>query len=82
MAQGRSSKIISMIKWIRTSKLSITDSLTHTGFGLDLRAQDRSTKIISIIKWIRTSKLSIKNSLSLHLGVVVRVSVSGFRFQV
>ena len=28
MAQGRSTKIISMIKWIRTSRLSIKNSLS------------------------------------------------------
>ena len=28
MAQGRSTKIISMIKWIQTSKLSIKNSLS------------------------------------------------------
>ena len=30
MAQGRSTKIISMIKWIRTSRLSIKNSLSLT----------------------------------------------------
>ena len=29
MAQGRSTKIISIIKWIRTSRLSIDDSLSR-----------------------------------------------------
>ena len=29
MAQGRSTKIISIIKWIRTSRLSIKDSLSQ-----------------------------------------------------
>ena len=31
MAQGRSTKIISMIKWIRTSRLSIKNSLYQAG---------------------------------------------------
>ena len=31
MAQGRSTTIISMIKWIRTSRLPITKSLSSTG---------------------------------------------------
>ena len=31
MAQGRSTKIISMIKWIRTSRLSIKNSLFEAG---------------------------------------------------
>ena len=31
MAQGRSTKIISMIKWIRTSRLSIKNSLSEVG---------------------------------------------------
>jgi len=30
MAQGRSTKIVSMIKWIRTSRLSIKNSLSET----------------------------------------------------
>jgi len=30
MAQGRSTKIITMIKWIRTIRLSIKNSLPHT----------------------------------------------------
>jgi len=30
MAQGRSTKIISMIEWIRTSRLSIKKSLSGT----------------------------------------------------
>jgi len=32
MAQGRSTKIISMIQWIRTSRLSITKSLSLQGY--------------------------------------------------
>ena len=31
MAQGRSTRIISMIKWIRTSRLSIKNSLCWLG---------------------------------------------------
>jgi len=31
MAQGRSTKIISMIQWIRTSRLSIKKSLPEAG---------------------------------------------------
>ena len=30
MAQSRSTKIISMVKWIRTSRLSIKNSLSHS----------------------------------------------------
>ena len=33
MAQGRSTKIISMIQWIRSSRLSIKNSLS-SGFGV------------------------------------------------
>ena len=33
MAQGRSTKIITMIKWIRTSRLSIKNSLSLLCFG-------------------------------------------------
>ena len=33
MAQGRSTKIITMIKWIRTIRLSIKNSLSHSLFG-------------------------------------------------
>ena len=35
MAQGRSTKIITMIQWIRTSRLSIKNSLSgrHPGYG-------------------------------------------------
>jgi len=36
MAQGRSTKIITMIKWIRTSRLSIKKSLSrNVGVGLE-----------------------------------------------
>jgi len=35
MAQGRSAKIISMIKWIRTSRLSIKNSLPRTASAAD-----------------------------------------------
>jgi len=38
MAQGRSTKTISMIQWIRTSRLSISDSLSLWGVGLRGRA--------------------------------------------
>ena len=31
MAQGRSTKIISIVKWIRTSRLSIKNSLSQPG---------------------------------------------------
>ena len=34
MAQGRSTKIISMIKWIWTSRLSIKNSLSRPAGGL------------------------------------------------
>ena len=37
MAQGRSTKNISMIKWIRTSRLSIKNSLS-AGSDLDVKA--------------------------------------------
>ena len=33
MAQGRSAKIIETIKWVRTSRLSINDSLSLQGAG-------------------------------------------------
>jgi len=33
MAQGRSTKIISMIEWIRTSRLSIKNSLSLSAAG-------------------------------------------------
>ena len=33
MAQGRSTKIISTMKWIRTSRLSIQNSLAVEGWG-------------------------------------------------
>jgi hypothetical protein len=33
MAQGRSAKIIETIKWVRTSRLSINDSLSAGGGG-------------------------------------------------
>jgi len=36
MAQGRSSKIISMIKWIRTSRLSIKKSLSSMSIDVHL----------------------------------------------
>ena len=49
MAQGRSTRIISMMKWIRTSRLSIKNSLSHSYvwglqlglevWGLEFRAQ-------------------------------------------
>ena len=38
MAQGRSTKIISMIKWIRTSRLSINNSLSRQALPLFERA--------------------------------------------
>jgi hypothetical protein len=43
MAQGRSTQVISMIKWIRTSRLSIKKSLSGRGrarlrLGLSMRA--------------------------------------------
>jgi len=37
MAQGRSTKTISMIKWIRTSRLSINNSLSGRYFQGDVR---------------------------------------------
>ena len=51
MAQGRFTKIISMIKWIRASRLPMKAVLS---LG----------RIIFMMKWIRTSRLSMKNSLS------------------
>ena len=63
--------IITMIKWIRTSRLSIKNSrlpppaTPREGYlekGIQTpMAQGRSTKIITMIKWIRTGRLSIKN---------------------
>ena len=52
MAQGRATEIISMVKWIRTSRLTIEKSLSGRmeGWG--------------VIKWIRKSRLSKKSSLS------------------
>ena len=35
MAQGRSAKIISMIQWIRTGRLSIKNSLSLGGGGVE-----------------------------------------------
>ena len=77
MAQGRSSKIISMMKWVRTSRLSTKNCLSG-GWGLEFArkvdfwkkeiqtpmAQGRTSKLISMMKWIRTSRLSTKNCLS------------------
>ena len=75
--------IITMIKWIWTSGLSMKNSLSLDGPGT------------AAVEWIRTSRLSIKNSLSLACirvwfqsscgfrvqGVGCRVSGSGFRDQ-
>ena len=36
MAQGRSTKIITMIKWIRTSRLSIKNSLSNVNHARGL----------------------------------------------
>ena len=41
MAQGRSTKIISMMKWIRTSRLSIKNFLSNR-YGASVTAVDRS----------------------------------------
>ena len=38
MAQGRSTKIISMIRWIRTSRLSMKNSLSPSGEWLRLQS--------------------------------------------
>ena len=44
MAQGRSTKIISMIKWIRTGRLSIKNSFSGTPRTLYPRSQTLNPK--------------------------------------
>jgi len=54
MAQGRSPEIISIIKWIRTSRLSIKNSLSLVQW------------IVFVMKWIPISWSSTKHSPSLQ----------------
>ena len=47
MAQGRSTEIITMIKWIRTSRLSIKNSLSPLFLGIDLPQGPRAVCVLN-----------------------------------
>ena len=67
MAQGRSTKIISMIKWIRTSRLSIKNSLS-----VDRRLEGRGAKReLPCARCVLA--LSLALSLSLYLSLYIYI---------
>ena len=77
MAQGRSTKIISMIEWIRTSRLSIKNSLTHgaaPGSRRQVR-QGRGMERRRFTGWARRSKRA--HSARQHSKDILSMSVHG-----
>jgi len=68
MAQGRSTEIISMIKWIQTSRLSIKNSLSLT----NLQRPNASLQDITAL----SLSLSLPLSLSLYPPLSLSPSLS------
>ena len=65
MAQGRSTKVISMMKWIRTRRLSIKNSLSEQGmmaYDMDQRVLSGSAAQFELIKPFFSSK-SVGNEI-------------------
>ena len=62
MAQGRSTKIISTIKWIRTSGLSINKSLS---------VRDLKVKLIAELELIALVKLIALTQLIAHADLII-----------